>query len=207
MGLLKNFFNQTKKPEGVLGRIMVGGMNGGLHAKLANFGLSNLPNIEYEKIVDLGCGGGRNIRELLRRNPSAQVFGIDHSIVSVDKATKYNKRFYSRCRICAGSVENLLLEKDAFDLATAFETIYFWPGLEKCFKNVYDILKKEGFFLITNESDGLDESGKKFENIIEGMKVYNIEEIEAVLKSVGFEIVNSLHHANKPWITILAKKV
>ena len=206
MGLLKKFFNQTRKPEGVLGKIMVGGMNRGSHAKLANFGLSLLPDKTFDKIVDLGCGGGRNVREHLKRNPDAQVFGVDYSIVSVDKATKFNKKYADRCRICAGDVGSLLLDKDSFELATAFETIYFWPGLEKCFKNVYDVLKDGGLFLITNESDGLDETGKKFEDIIEGMKIYTANQIEEALKSVGFEIVGSAHHDSKPWIAILAKK-
>ena len=33
MGLFKKFVSQTRKPEGFLGRMMVGGMNGG-HAKI-----------------------------------------------------------------------------------------------------------------------------------------------------------------------------
>lgn len=206
MGLLNKFFNQTRKPEGILGKIMVAGMNGGSHAALANFGLALLPSKEFEKIVDLGCGGGRNVRALLKRNPRANVVGVDYSIVSVEKSIKYNKKYAGRCRICVGDVGNLLLDKDNFDLATAFETIYFWPGLEKCFKNVYDVLKDGGLFLITNESDGIDETGKKFEKIIDGMKVYTQDEIENALKNVGFEIVSSAHHDKNPWITILAKK-
>ena len=41
MGLYKNFVSQTRKPEGVLGKMMVNGMNGG-HAKMADWGLSHL---------------------------------------------------------------------------------------------------------------------------------------------------------------------
>ena len=37
MGLLKNLFNQTRKPEGILGRMMIAGMNTG-HAKLSDWG-------------------------------------------------------------------------------------------------------------------------------------------------------------------------
>ena len=33
MGLFKKYVNQTRKPEGFLGKLMVAGMNGG-HAKL-----------------------------------------------------------------------------------------------------------------------------------------------------------------------------
>jgi len=35
MGLLKRFFNQTRKPEGVLGALMLRGMNSG-HGELAD---------------------------------------------------------------------------------------------------------------------------------------------------------------------------
>ena len=42
MGILKVFFNNTRKPEGLLGRCMVGSMNHA-HAALADWGLSRLP--------------------------------------------------------------------------------------------------------------------------------------------------------------------
>lgn len=40
-----------------------------------------------------------------------------------------------------------------YDLATAFETIYFWPRLEKCFSQVANVLKPGACFLIVNESE------------------------------------------------------
>ncbi|MBO6262986.1 MAG: class I SAM-dependent methyltransferase [Clostridia bacterium] len=205
MGLLKKFFNQTRKPEGFLGKIMVAGMNGGSHAKLANFGLA-LVGGDFRRIADLGCGGGRNVGELLTRYPTAHVTGIDYSAVSVEKAQKRNQKFGERCEIRQGDVSKLDLPLGEYDLATAFETVYFWPGLEKCFSNVYGALKSGGLFLITNESDGLDETGRKFEKIIDGMKVYTADEICAALEKVGFEIVKSAHHDKNPWIAVLAKK-
>ena len=58
MGLLKRFFNQTRKPEGVLGALMLRGMNSG-HGELADWGFNHLPTIRPVRIVDLGCGAGR----------------------------------------------------------------------------------------------------------------------------------------------------
>lgn len=63
MGLFKNFVSQTRKTEGVLGKMMVNGMNGG-HARMADWGLSYLRSIAPEDIVEIGCGGGRNAGEL-----------------------------------------------------------------------------------------------------------------------------------------------
>ncbi len=207
MGLYQNFVSQTRKPEGVLGKMMVNGMNGG-HAKMADWGMSHLTTIAPEEIVELGCGGGRNAGELLKKYPSAKVTAIDYSEVSVGIATEYNAEAIKsgRCMVRQGDVSALTLPEGKYDLATAFETIYFWPGLEKCFAQVAKVLKPGGVFMIVNESDGTDDASLKFEKIIEGMKCHTIEEIEAALKSAGFSKVKADHHKSKPWITVIAKK-
>ena len=207
MGLFKAFVSQTRKPEGFLGKMMVSGMNTG-HAKLADWGFAHLPVITPERAVDLGCGGGRNAGELLRKFPEAHVTAVDYSALSVEKAKEYNKAMIAagRCTVQQGDVSDLLLPAGAFDLATAFETIYFWPGLEKCFGQVAKILKPGGLFMICNESDGTDATSLKFEKIIDGMKNHTVEEIEAALKAAGVSEVTSDHHPSKPWITVLARK-
>ena len=56
MGIWKTFFNNTRKPEGLLGRCMVDSMNHA-HAALADWGLSRLPETGPSQIAELGCGG------------------------------------------------------------------------------------------------------------------------------------------------------
>ena len=51
MGLFKNYVNQTRKPEGFLGKMMLGGMNSG-HAKLADWGFTHLPAMTPESVAD-----------------------------------------------------------------------------------------------------------------------------------------------------------
>ena len=207
MGLYKDFVNQTRKPEGFLGKMMLNGMNSG-HAKMADWGLSHLPEINPVEVADLGCGGGRNAGELLKRYPKAHVTAVDYSDLSVAKATEYNRNMVEagRCTVLQGDVSDLKLPEEKYDLATAFETIYFWPGLEKCFGQVAKILKKDGYFMICNESDGTDAVSLKFEGIISGMKCHTVEVITEALKAAGFSEVRSDHHPSKPWITVIAKK-
>ena len=207
MGLFKDFVSQIRKPAGFLGKMMVNGMNGG-HAKMADWGMSHLKSIAPQEIVEIGCGGGRNAGELLKKYPSAHVTAIDYSDVSVSKATAYNAEAIrkGRCEVKQGDVSNLTLPEEKYDLATAFETIYFWPGLKECFAQVAKVLKPGGTFMIVNESDGTDETSLKFEKIIDGMKCHTIEEIEEALKSAGFNKVKSDHHKSKPWITVVARK-
>ena len=207
MGLFKKFVSQTRKPEGLMGKMMVNGMNGG-HAKMADWGMSHLHSIGPKEIVELGCGGGRNAGELMRRYPAAHLTAIDYSDISVGKAKEYNKAMIDagRCAVIQGDVSKLDLPEEKFDLATAFETIYFWPGLEKCFAQVAKVLKPGAKFLIVNEADGIDEASLKYEKIIDGMKCHTIEEITSALESAGFSKVVSDHHDSKPWITVVATK-
>lgn len=207
MGLYKKFVNQTRKPEGTLGKMMVNGMNSG-HAKMADWGMSHLPELNPSKILEAGCGGGRNAGELAKRYQSAKVTAVDYSEVSVAKAAEYNRALIDSGRIIVkqGDVSDLRLPVDTYDIATAFETIYFWPGLEKCFRQVCNVLKTGGIFMIVNESDGTDETSLKYEKIIDGMTCYTIEQIEAALKAAGFSSISSDHFNGKPWITVIAVK-
>lgn len=207
MGIIKKLFNQVGNPKGLLGRMMVNGMNSG-HAKVSDWGMSFLGKEAPEEILEIGCGGGRSVSKLLKKYPSAKVTAIDYSPVSVEKSTNYNRKAIasSRCVVQRGDVSSLEFPKEKFELATAFETIYFWPGLERCFAEVFRVLKDDGVFMIVNESDGTDESFLKFEKIVDGMKCYTAEEIEAALKSAGFSEIEAKYHHSKPWIMVLAKK-
>ena len=111
-----------------------------------------------------------------------------------------------RCKVIKGNVAELPFEDGSFDLATAFETVYFWPGLEHCFCEVCRVLKPGGAFMICNESDGTDETSQKYEKIIEGMKCYTVDELSSALKTAGFAEVRSDHYDGKPWITVIARK-
>ena len=207
MGIWKAFFNNTRKPEGLLGKCMVGSMNHA-HAALADWGLSHLPETGPAKIAELGCGGGRNIRALLRKYPAATITALDYSEISVEKAKRVNREGLQagRCQILQGDVSRLPFGDGSFDLATAFETVYFWPGPLESFKEVYRILKKGGCFLIVNESDGTNKADDKWLKIIDNMKIYTVEQLDFFLTEAGFSEITIDHKNKKHHICILAKK-
>ena len=162
MGLIRKYMNQTRKPEGVLGNLMITGMNTG-HAAMAEWGSGYLRVNDPANVIDLGCGGGSNVTALAERYTEAKLTGLDYSQLSVERSRAYNSSliYSGRCEIVQGDVSALDIPDGSFDLATAFETIYFWPGLEKCFSEVARILGPDGTFMIVNESDGADGPSKK----------------------------------------------
>ena len=205
MGILKVFFNNTRKPEGLLGRCMVGSMNHA-HAALADWGLRHLPETGPTEIAELGCGGGRNIRALLRKYPAATVTALDYSKISVEKARSVNRKGLQagRCRIIQGDVSHLPFENSAFDLVTAFETVYFWPGPTESFREVYRTLRPGGIFLIANESDGENSQDDKWLSVIDGMRIFNQTQLTTFLTEAGFSEVVVKRNTKKHWLCALA---
>ena len=205
MGILKVFFNNTRKPEGLLGRCMVGSMNRA-HAALADWGLSYLPETGPTEIAELGCGGGRNIRALLRKYPAATVTALDYSKISVEKARSVNRKGLQagRCRIIQGDVSHLPFENSAFDLVTAFETVYFWPGPTESFREVFRTLRPGGIFLIANESDGENSQDDKWLSVIDGMRIFNQTQLTTFLTEAGFSEVVVKRNTKKHWLCALA---
>lgn len=187
MGLLRKFFSNTGKPEGVMGRIVVAMMNRG-HAGIAAWGFTHLSFRGDEDVLDCGCGGGANLAQLLRLLPEGRVTGLDYSPISVEKAREVNRAAIDagRCTVVQGNVLELPFESSSFDAVTAFETVYFWPELVRCFAEIHRVLKLGGVFMITNEATGRTKSHEKWLKIVDGMSVYTGEELEALLIDAGF---------------------
>ena len=142
-----SFFENTRKPVGLGGKIMVAMMNIG-HSAMAAWGLHFLQPAPDAMVLDCGCGGGANIKTLLKRCPKGKVQGIDYSAVSVEKTRKVNAGAIAagRCAVQQASVAELPFEAEQFDVVTAFETVYFWPELAQNFREVYRVLKPGGTF-------------------------------------------------------------
>ena len=200
-----SFFENTRKPVGLGGKIMVAMMNFG-HSAMAAWGLQFLQPAPDAMVLDCGCGGGANIKRLLKKCPQGIVRGVDYSAVSVEKARNLNRTAIQkgRCAVWQGSVEHIIFANDWFDAVTAFETVYFWPDLPQCFREVYRVLKPGGTLLICNESNGDTDKDKKWTEIIGGMTIYKDIELKAYLEQAGFHDVQI--HKKKSWLCITAWK-
>lgn len=183
MSLLKRFFTQCAHPEGRMGRMMLRFMNFG-HAPLTNWGLSHVSFNEGMTMLDIGCGGGATLQHLLKRSSNAKAYGIDISEESVAKAKEVNKELLDeQVFICQGTASQLPFEDATFDLVTAVETVYFWPDLSKCLKEVRRVLKHDGQFAIMVEVPDPDSMWTK---VVEGMTAYTPDELKSLLDDAGF---------------------
>lgn len=176
------FFDNLRKPKGKLGNIQLKSMNKE-HTPVSLWGLKHLDIKPKDIILEIGCGGGINIKRMAEK--AKMVYGVDYSIESVKLSREVNSQEIcdGKVKILEGNVANLPFEDDIFDIVTAFETVYFWPDLEKCFSEVKRVLKPGGIFLIGMESNGSDNFLMKLAERFIDMTAYNDEEIKGFLEN------------------------
>ena len=124
------------------------------HTPVSLWGLKHLDISPDDVILDVGCGGGINLNRMAQS--AKKVYGIDYSAESVNLSREVNKHLIveDRVEVLEGNVLNLPFEDNTFDIVTAFETVYFWPDIEKSFAEIKRVLKPGGMFLIGCETNG-----------------------------------------------------
>ncbi|MFX1567543.1 MAG: class I SAM-dependent methyltransferase [Promethearchaeota archaeon] len=211
MDLKQILVNQVRKPNGKLGGLIARGMNRG-HSKLAKWGLSNFSIEPNYAILDIGCGGGGNIKHFAKTITDGKIFGIDYSETAVDISMKVNKKFIEKgtVEINQGSVSSLPFEDNYFDLVTGFETSYFWPDLIRDLQEIYRVLKPNGHLILTNE--GYICNNEKKRKIAENWSklgdfpIHTPNEYREFLKDAGYSNIQIFENYDKGWITAICMK-
>ena len=177
------------------------------HNEMAVWALGKLRLGEGERnILDVGCGGGQNIKNMLALAPGAKLWGIDYSEASVSKSRKVNKEAEAcgRADIREGSARSLPYGDGAFDVVTAFETVYYWPEIEACFGEILRTLRHGGRFLVCNEDDAV-EGNEEIAGALD-MTFYTAEDISEIMRKAGFKSTEKHIHANGKWFCVIGKK-
>lgn len=198
--------DQCMRPHGEEGIETIKNMNEN-HKEISEFAFECINVNANDKIIDIGCGGGINIEKFLKLTEN-NVDGLDYSEVSVNESIKRNRTAVDgkRCRIIQANVCDMPIEDDSYDIASAFETIYFWPDIENTFKEVLRVIKPKGQFMIAQGTDGNHPDDEKWLNTVEGMNLYTAPELEKYLINAGFSSVDIFKKENDYILVVIAKK-
>lgn len=180
------FTDNFGHPKGILGKIMLSSMDKE-HLPMAEWSFTQFEIPQKADIMDLGCGGGFNIQRMLKQCKEGKIVGYDISEESVKKARKVNKdELGKRVEILQGSVENIGLPDESFDLVTAFETVFFWPDPKENIKEVYRVTRKGGRFVIINNYGDPDID---WEKKVPCMTRYTADKVKEFMEAAGFSAI------------------
>ena len=211
MNFKQMLVNQVRKPEGKFARIIAKGMNRG-HSKLAKWGISHVKIESDYKILDIGCGGGANIKYFANIIADGKIYGIDYSETSVYISRKINKKNIAKgtVEISQGSVSSLPYQDNFFDIVTGFEAYYFWPNLIEDLKEIYRVLKPTGYLMLVNEGYiGTNEKKRKEAEKwarLGHFTIHTPEEYRDFLKKAGFSNIQIIENNIKGWIATISFK-
>jgi ubiquinone/menaquinone biosynthesis C-methylase UbiE len=213
MSAVDKIIAQCRKPSGFFGRFILWDMNRH-HSKLTDWGLSQVLIKPDDKILDIGCGGGRTINKLAAIASAGKVYGIDYSEDSVVAARRANTRWIDigRVEIKQGSVSQLPFANETFDLVTAIETHLFWPNLLGDFREIFRVTEPGGELLIVAE---IYRGGKHLEGVRKtifekhlaaNMNLLTPDEHRELFAAAGFSDVEIFEELDKGWICGIARK-
>lgn len=161
---------------------------------LSCWGLSLVDIPENGAVLDIGCGGGKNLERLLAKGEYVEVSGMDESFRAVDYAYRLNEEAIKegRCHVYEGSADLLPFGKEKFDLVVVEDAFFFWKDMEANLAEISRVLKPEGKLLLLLSRGGLPPLDKLYAALIPGMKAFSAQDIKDLLEGAGFRDVETL---------------
>jgi len=128
-----------------------------------NFILKQIDLIEFNSLLDIGCGDGRFLHEINKKSSNKNLLGIDYSEKAIRLANAMNERIKF---VCANILDDTPCTDEKFDVITLIETLEHIPlNVIKIFiKKVSFYLKNTGLLIITVPSKNIPLSPKHFQH-------------------------------------------
>jgi demethylmenaquinone methyltransferase/2-methoxy-6-polyprenyl-1,4-benzoquinol methylase len=110
--------------------------------------VSQIPQLESPRVLDLACGTGDLAFKVLNRFPTANVVGVDITPKMLEIARERASRLSVICSFEEGDISRLSYESHTFDLITAGYAFRNAPCLETTIASVASLLKQNGVLAI-----------------------------------------------------------
>ena len=175
------------------------------HSRLHRWGLEAAGIHPRDKVLDVGCGGGKALARILAQT-RREVAGIDHSPEAVETTRRLNRSAIAsgRLRVLEGSVDHLPFRDGFFDAVTAFETTYFWPDLQVGLIEIRRVLSPGGRLVITNEYADRPAAGQWADRL--GMNIPDCDALTGLAHEAGFLTADISLHPRHGWLRLLTTR-
>lgn len=150
--------------------------------------LNELQQLDFQKILDVGCGTGEILKSITERYSFAQLYGLD---ISEEMLKQANDKLKGTATLILGDAENITLETNSFDLLLCTDSFHHYPNPQQAISEFYRVLKHGKFLLIADYWKPFPI--RQIMNLFisysnEGdVKIYSKKEIIEFLKQGGFQ--------------------
>ena len=168
--------------------------------------LNELQQLDFQKILDVGCGTGEILKNIKERYSFVQLYGLD---ISEEMLKQANDKLKGTATLILGDAENITLETNSFDLLLCTDSFHHYPNPQQAISEFYRVPKHGKFLLIADYWKPFPI--RQIMNLFipysnEGdVKIYSKKEIIEFLKRGGFQEIIYKKIQNSGYL-VIAKK-
>ncbi len=159
-------------------------------------------------LCDVGAGEGQFLK-IVKNEYQGKIFGIEPSKTLCEELTNSNIKNF------CGAVEQIKTKTDfkkTFDIITIMWTLEASSNPNEMLKISHDLLKDDGFIVISTGSRILVPFKKPLYNYVDDALVdthptrYTKNTLSLILKKNGFKVFSINRYIDQDWLCIIAKK-
>lgn len=107
--------------------------------------LDRLSHISYHSALDLGCGTGEMIKQILQADNCKELYGID---LSEEMLAVAKNKLPDQVKLLLGDSESLPFPDNFFDVVYCNDSFHHYPAPQNVLSEVQRVLKPGGTFLM-----------------------------------------------------------
>jgi len=173
------------------------------------------------KVLDVGCGVGGPLREMVKASGGAHITGLNNNAYQLERCEAYSRKYglTEYTSFIKGDFNNMPIADATFDAVFSVEATVHAPKLEMVYSEIFRVLKPGGKFACYEwcVTDKYDESDLYQKRIIHGIeegdsisKMYKTAACLNAAKSVGFTVIEECDlapatDATDPWYYALTR--
>ncbi|MBF2405549.1 class I SAM-dependent methyltransferase [Listeria innocua] len=194
--LINYLSEQAANPRGIIGEITTK-IWSSYFEDLSKWTISNTELSDVTHVLDIGYGGGSNVKNLAELNKNWTIYGVDISEESYKTATNLNKKAINNGKVKL-SIQDVALMNypaDFFNIVYAIQTHMYWDNPQKGFEEIYRVMSQDGVLIVSSEKDKID---------------YHMDEYKTtatltlLLKEIGFREV--VEKEKEKWVLYTIRK-
>jgi ubiquinone/menaquinone biosynthesis C-methylase UbiE len=177
-------------------------------------------NGDEKKVLDLGCGSGRNFFDLGGKF-KGEIYAVDFSGEMIKIAEKNAKNFKAKIIVQKADILSLPFKDNFFDKVIFMATLHCIEtkeGRHKAIEELHRVLKKEGSVLISVWNKNSKRWRNKKKEIISSWKIgeekvyrnyyiYDEKELIDELENRGFKVIKKYFGEKSRNIILIARRI
>jgi len=152
--------------------------------------LEKLDQLEFDSVLDVGCGTGTLLALIISKKNDIMVSGIDLSPEMIRVA---KEQLRERAELRVGDSERLPWVESSFNVVVNTDSFHHYPNPEKALTEMKKVLKSNGHLIIADswKPTPIRQIMNSFMRFNESgdVRIYSRKEICRLLEECGFELI------------------